>query len=104
MYLSALGHEGAGCTPASLGDHTGLGGELEPVEDWPVPDPTDRGHGDYGTWSVPPPHQIGQRVQGVWRVEGEQEVSPLRKGDSVGTVVRASDASDFCPGSQLGNY
>lgn len=62
MRLSALGHEGAGSTPASLGDHTGLGGELEPVEDWLLPDAADRGHGDHGPWAVSSPHKISQRV------------------------------------------
>lgn len=61
-HLSALGHEGAGCTPASLGDHTGLGGKLEPLEDWPIPDPADGGHGDHGPWAVSAPHKASQRI------------------------------------------
>lgn len=68
--LSTVTHVGAGRTPASLGDHTGLGGELEPVEDWPVPDPADGEHGEHGPRAVSAPHKISQRVQGARGQEG----------------------------------
>lgn len=61
----ALGPEGAGGPAAGMGDHPGLGGELEPVEDRPLPDAADGGHGGHGARAVPPAHQAGQGVQGA---------------------------------------
>lgn len=62
LHLSALCHEGARRTPANMGDHTGLGGKLEPVEDRSVSEPADRGHGDHGPWAVSSPYKTSQRV------------------------------------------
>ncbi|XP_063098618.1 dynein axonemal heavy chain 2 isoform X3 [Cavia porcellus] len=72
--------EGAGRAAAGLGDHAGLGGELGPVEDGPLPDPADGGHGDHGARAVPAPHKAGQRVQGVRRQTASRRDGPAGRG------------------------
>lgn len=71
---------GAGRAAAGLGDHAGLGGELGPVEDGPLPDPADGGHGDHGARAVPAPHKAGQRVQGVRRQTASRRDGPAGRG------------------------